>query len=228
MGTHRIRGSQTIVFCALALLVLLAVLALAACGGKTVSGATPFASLSPTASSPPAAPSDGTKMAASYESPPFSPTDAVGTPTVGWVFRPKVDIKLTELGCYDADQEGLKHTHRVGIFDARTDRLLASVKAGPGSELEGAFRWEPLARPLILKAGHPYAVGTASESTKAGRETMYEEGTEQWAQEIHFGGLRTNLGGSAFSAPTNRKLYFAMGKVAWMSPNFKFVPVSAQ
>jgi hypothetical protein len=162
-------------------------------------------------------------MAASYERPPSCPTEAVGTPTVGWVFRPKVDIKVTELGCYDADQDGLIHTHQVGIFDARTDRLRAGVKVGPGSALDGAFRWESLAKPLILKAGHPYAIGTASESTKAGQETMYQEGTEQWAPEIHFGGLRTTLGSKvAFSAPTNRKLYFAWGKVAWMSPNFKF------
>jgi hypothetical protein len=215
-------------------LLIASALALAACGGEAASGTTPPAGPSPTASPSPAAPSaappDGTKMAASYDSPPSYPAEAVGTPTVGWVFRPKVDIKITELGCYDADQDGLKQTHRVGIFDARTDRLLASVKVGRGSELDGAFRWEPLAKPLILKAGHPYAVGTAAdpmvEGPDAGHETMYEEGTEQWAPEIHFGGLRTTLGSKvAFSAPTNRELYFAMGKVAWMSPNFKFRPV---
>jgi hypothetical protein len=45
MGTHGKRRSQTIVFCALALLVLVAAFALAACGGSSTTAAAPPAAV---------------------------------------------------------------------------------------------------------------------------------------------------------------------------------------
>ena len=61
-------------------------------------------------------------------------------------------------------------------------------------------------------------------------ETCYDETSAdgRWAPEITFGGLRTSYrrSGPAFRAPTDRRQIWAFITVAWMSPNFKFVPVS--
>jgi hypothetical protein len=83
----------------------------------------------------------------------------------------------------------------------------------------------------VLQAGHAYVVGTRTNPGVEGpgaHETLYPEDDpfEEWAREIDYGGLRTNLGSDdAFSAPTNPRLDFAWAKIAWMSPNFKFRPV---
>ena len=232
-------------------LLLTVALAPAACGHDETAAGTPTpASPSATGASPDAfantIPSDdGTTMAVAYSEPPYPPSGkSFSAGTVGWLFKPTVDIEITELGCFDAYQDGLAHAHSVGIFDAHTGRLIVSVTVGPKSALQGAFRWEEIpgrpvevdgvtwnARSCVLKAGHAYVVGTRTNPGVEGpgtHETLYPEDDpfEEWAPEIDYGGLRTNLGSdSAFSAPTNPRLDFAWAKIAWMSPNFRFRPV---
>ena len=234
---HRQRASLAHASAVLALLIISG-LALAACGiGETASGTTPpAASPSPTDTygeiTPSPAPSlsptpSGASMAVSYVEPPHAPARALTPSVCGWAFRPKVDIKVSELGCYDEKQDGLARSHRVGIFDAPTRRLLASVRVGPGSELDGAFRWKALKTPAVLQAGHLYLLGVETLGRFPGTpsEVVYEvdSSTEQWAPEIAFGGLRTNLGSDvAFSAPASRETRFLQETVTWMSPNFKF------
>jgi hypothetical protein len=233
---------------ALLALLLIGALALAACGhDETAAGATSSASPSATEVFTDTSPfvavtDDGSMMAVSYSEPPYPPArKAVAAGTVGWLFKPTVDIEITALGCFDAYQDGLARRHRVGIFDALTGQLVASVTVGPASALEGVFRWEPLrgkkvevdgqlwhADSCILRAGRAYAVGVRTNpgvEERGAHEILYEEhsGTEEWAPEIRYGGLRTNLGSDvAFSAPTNPARLFAMIPIAWMSPNFKF------
>jgi len=122
------------------------------------------------------------------------------------------------------------------IFDPRTKGLLASVTVRPKSRLDGAFRWESLKAPVVLKAGRAYLVGTADRrqverfNQESTCETLYEVEEGQWAPEIAFGGLRTSyrlLTGPEFTAPTDPRQVNAFIQIAWMSPNFKFVPASA-
>jgi hypothetical protein len=239
---------------ALLLVTALAVMALAACGrdetasgNEAVSSTAPIEHPSPTEAydeggAGSALGGDATRMAVSYSQAPYPPSGkAFSAGTVGWSFKPTVDIEVTELGCFDAYQDGLAHAHRVGIFDAHTGRLVASVTVGPKSALDGAFRWEEIrgkavevdgvtwhADSCVLVAGHAYVVGTRTNPgvEEAGaHETLYpEEGqSEEWAAEIVYGGLRTNLGSdTGFSAPTNPRQDFAWAQIAWMSPNFKF------
>ena len=245
-GKRRSRVGLAIPAAVLALLTV-PVLALAACGGGAASGTTPPAA-TPAAAGPnqtqtPGAttsrtlpPPGGTSMAVSYAEPPYPPAKAIAAGTTGWKFKPTVDIAVTELGCYDEDQDGLARSHRVGIFDARNKRLLASVTVGRGSSLDGAFRWEPLEVRVVLKAGRSYLVGTHERPVEVNNEetleTLYDEEDAwppgKWAPEIAFSGLRTNLGADrGFSAPANPRRLWAMIRVAWMSPNFKFRPVAA-
>lgn len=247
------RSLARLAFPVVPLVVLLAAaLALAACGqdGTAASPSATAASPSATGASPDGfadtTPSDnGTTMAVSYSELPYPPSgESFAAGTVGWLFKPTVDIEITELGCFDAYQDGLAHAHSVGIFDARTGRLIVSVTVGPKSALEGAFRWEEIpgkpvevdgvtwnARSCVLQADHAYVVGTRTNPGVEGpgaHETLYPEDDpfEEWAPEIDYGGLRTNLGSvTAFSAPTNPRMDFAWAKIAWMSPNFKFRPV---
>jgi FlaG/FlaF family flagellin (archaellin) len=197
----------------------------------------PAASPGPAASSSPAVstspPAEGAKAAVSYVQPPSPLPRANPASVCGWTFRPTVDIAVTELGCYDEDQDGLARSHRVGIFDARTERLLGSVHVGPGSTLDGAFRYESLDRPVVLKAGKSYLVGAETLGTgepEKPSEVVYwvkSPDEDSWAPEIAFGELRTNLGStstsSGFSVPTDPR----PGLHMFMSPNFKFMPRSA-
>jgi hypothetical protein len=143
----------------LLMMLVVRVLAVVACGGETTSSTSPSAaSPNPAAShgeaNPSATASAGPRMAVSYAQPPGLPSPhAITVGTVGWKFKPTVDIKVTQLGCFDVYQDGLALSHRVGIFDGHTGRLMASVTVHPKSTLDGAFRWESLRAPLVLKAG---------------------------------------------------------------------------
>jgi len=219
---------------ALLFVLVAGALAVAACGGgETTSSPSPTAtSPGPAMSSSP--PATGPRAAVFYREPPLPPPKAITTGTVGWTFTPTVDIGVTDLGCYDAYQDGLATRHRVGVWDADGADLLASVTVGPGSTLDGAFRWESLETPLVLEAGRPYLVGTEEQPVKVNDqetfETVYYEDVyrEQWAPEIFDRGMRTTLGlsGGRFMAPTNATIVADTILYGWMSPNFKFVPMS--
>ena len=135
--------------------------------------------------------------------------------TQGWSFTPTADFEVTDLGYIDPDRDGLVHQHRVGIFDAETDRLLASVRVGPASVLDGSFRWEPVGRPVLLQAGHAYLIGGE-----------YKEGDEMrdvgatWAPETGHAGPDGYLCASTFAAPHESNAY-----LGFLAPNFKFRPL---
>jgi hypothetical protein len=150
-------------------ILIVGTLGVAACGGGEAtgrpspiavsSGPITAASPSPTASTTPSA--AGPRPAVSCALPPGLPSPhAITLGTVGWEFKPTVDIKVTDLGCFDVYQDGLALSHRVGILDEETSRLLATVTVRPKSPLDGVFRWESLAAPVVLRAGHSYLVGT--------------------------------------------------------------------
>lgn len=218
---------------------------LAACGGAVAADTAPPAGISSPTASPGPVVWASLRPAVSYSR--ANPPSTDRTPgsararnagTIGWGFEPKVDIKVTALGCFDADRDGLTRPHRVGIFDAETRRLLASVTVRPGSRLEGFFRWESLKTPLVLRAEGFYVVGTEDRGTL---ETVYTrcgwpgaewgpQAGERWAQEIVSGGtpgLYVNRRWHrAFTAPTFCQDLW--GDAPWFSPNIKFRAASAQ
>jgi len=140
--------------------------------------------------------------------------------TNGWAFTPRVDIEVTGFGCYDDHQDGIWPPRRVGIFDAWTDRLVASVAVGPQSVLGGAFRWGALASPVVLNAGHTYLAA----SQYAPGDGIYDRTSDEvWAPEIAVGELFYAAGGGAgFVAPHEDNPW-----LCWMGSNFKFRPVAA-
>jgi len=80
------------------------------------------------------------------------------TPTTdGFLFRPTNAIAATRLGYYDEFQDGLVLDHPVGIFDGLTQQLLVQTTVGPGSTLDGLFRFNTVPR-VLLQANHPYVL----------------------------------------------------------------------
>lgn len=75
----------------------------------------------------------------------------------GFQFQPTLPIQVTSLGYYDRFQDGLTLIHPVAIFDVATKTILAVTDVGPGSTLEGLFRYNAIA-PLSLNVGQSYMV----------------------------------------------------------------------
>jgi hypothetical protein len=195
-------------------LVAVATLAISGCGSnRTSPGAV---GVTPAAASSGANP----KPAVAYAEPP-EPGHMSGfmIGTYGWAFTPGADMEVTDLGCYDDHQDGLWPPRRVGIFDAWTDRLVASVIVGPRSVLGGAFRWESLESPVVLNAGHTYL----AVSQYAPGDGIYDRTRDEaWAPEIAVGELFYAGGGAGFVAPHEDNPW-----LCWMGPNFKFRPAAA-
>ena len=84
----------------------------------------------------------------------------------GFQFRPSVDIRITDLGYYDRDQDGVTLVHPVGIFDFDTQTELARVDVDDTSFLDGLFRYSPIS-PLTLSAGRSYMVAGFHPGTNA-------------------------------------------------------------
>lgn len=222
MGT---REQRRIIWFSVLVAALLAVGAAgaAACGEQTAPSApAPSASASTAGPSQPVAYSQVDPVpAVSYEKPPESNGSSryrpFGVGAVGFRFKPNVDVEVTHLGFYDAEQDGLTGAHRVGIFDAATDRLVASVIVTSGSPLEGAFRWEWLAPPVELKAGHSYVA--AAECVRG--DALYDSPEDEtYAPEIGYD-VRV-WAADEFVAPHEDNPYLCFG-----GPNFKFMPASA-
>lgn len=204
-------------------LVAVATLAITGCGSDgTTPGApdaTPGATASPRIVAAPAPVSSGTdpRPAVAYAEPP-EPGVMSGfmIGTYGWAFTPTVDMEVTDLGCYDDHQDGLWPPRRVGIFDAWTDRLVASVIVGPQSVVGGAFRWESVESPVVLNAGHTYL----AVSQYAPGDGIYDRTrAEVWAPEIASGELFYGDDAAGFVAPHEDNPW-----LCWMGPNFRFTP----
>ncbi len=110
--------------------------------------------------------------------------------TDGFKFRPTADVRITDLGYYDRDQDGITLVHPVGIFDFDTNEELTRVDVDETSFLDGPFRYSPIA-PLTLTAGRSYIVagfhpGGAPEDFAANTPDNLMTATEIDLQEYFF------------------------------------------
>lgn len=79
--------------------------------------------------------------------------------SVGWRFNVLNSYTLNWLGWYDQSQDGLGHSHVVGIWDPQGILLTsANLPAGTGPALDGQYRAVPVT-PLILSPGSGYIIG---------------------------------------------------------------------
>ena len=78
--------------------------------------------------------------------------------------RPDCNLRVTHLGVYDRNGDGLQLDHRVGIFKvgggSKSGVLVAeaTVPYGRQAPLEGMFRWVALPTPVLLTSDTTYVV----------------------------------------------------------------------
>jgi len=138
----------------------------------------------------------------------------------GVQFRLTADIRVTALGYYDRNQNGLSQSHPVGIYSVSSQSLLASATVGAGSSLVGLFRYESIT-PLDLSAGESYRLVGFHPGTGVGGD-LYQiipVGSVTIASPIVHEGNYNNLD-SMLSYPTNGP---AMTNI-FFGPNFLYVP----
>jgi hypothetical protein len=80
-----------------------------------------------------------------------------GSYSLGWHFTAKREVKVTELGFYDDNMDGLTESHLVGIYDLATKQLLVSTTVSPGDPLTGFFRYHAITA-TTLPGGRDYFV----------------------------------------------------------------------
>ena len=82
-----------------------------------------------------------------------------GSYVVGFVFRPRAAIRLTELGYYDPNLTGKTETfgaHPVGVYDLTTSTLAVSATVQPSDPATGPIRYRALGTPLALEIIDPF------------------------------------------------------------------------
>jgi hypothetical protein len=70
-------------------------------------------------------------------------SDDDGPFTIGFQFRPQTDIRVTALGSFDHLGDGFIDSHSIGIWTVGNESplIIATVPAGAGTSLVGAFRY---------------------------------------------------------------------------------------
>jgi hypothetical protein len=205
--------------------VVVAALSLAACGGSdtaTTDTAAASPSVAATISSTPTptyAWTPGTGPIAAMTYPPQAGSEGAGfePATNGWDFTPTVDIEVTALGFFDDGQDGLRHSHPVGIFDAQTEKLLVKAVVQPQSPLDGVFRFVQIER-LVLRADKSYVVASFCRPPYD-PEAQSPSGAT-CAAEIAFGAPRE-------AVPASKLTFPEVSNYSFLNANFKFRPVAA-
>ena len=90
-------------------------------------------------------------------------SDDDGPFTIGFQFRTQTDIRVTALGAFDHLGDGFIDAHAVGIWTVGNESPLitATIPAGAGSSLVGAFRYADIAG-FTLTANTDYIVAASA------------------------------------------------------------------
>jgi hypothetical protein len=142
--------------------------------------------------------------------------------TLGWQFTVNSPIRVTALGIFDDNLDGLVDSYPTGIWDAAGNLLTSTtVDSGTTDPLINQFRYHSTAA-VILTPGQTYAIGA-----------LYVDGNDPLVG-TSFGGGPTNFatspaitfsqgsfaGGGTLSDPTS-----GAGGTQYFGPNFFFNPV---
>ena len=155
-----------------ATLAALTTLSLLGCGGG---GSTNNPTPTPTPSPSPAPSSDGLVAGVSHNwKSGAQTTQDIGKSAIGFVFVPKANITVTELGYYDDGGDGLEIDHPVTLFDATGTTRLAevTVRAGTVDTLRGKFRYRSIT-PMNLTAGTTYVLAGYHDSASTSDVFVY-------------------------------------------------------
>ena len=150
---------------------------------------------------------------------------------IGWRITVGAEpIRLTALGTWDYQQNGLPTAMRVGVWNTSTAALLASVTApaGTGATLVGEFRYVDLATPVILAAGQSYTFGTRLAEAGLRNVLRHHTGaTTSSAATLTMFEMHNDAFGQAFDADlaTQMPVNNLGGAEPLLGPNFQFTAV---
>ncbi len=82
---------------------------------------------------------------------------SVHTQTLGWRFILNSTIAVTDLGFFDANQDGLGESHQVAIWDG-SGSILVQGTVGTSAPLDNKFRYVSVAG-TVLNPGQTYTIG---------------------------------------------------------------------
>ncbi len=136
----------------------------------------------------------------------------------GFRFTPTININVTALGYYDANQDGLALAHPVAIYQYDTQTQLALATVDQASTLEGSFRWAPIT-PLRLTAGVSYLVaGYHPGNTNEDFAATPDDRNVTIPSQITYQGYTYVLGGSTVQFTTTPY----RDNFTFFGPNFQF------
>jgi hypothetical protein len=164
----------------------------------------------------------GVASTASLGTPAISFNEATGlsainqAQSVGWQFDVLSPLSVTGLGWFDEGQNGLGHSHTVGIWNP-TGTLLASilVPAGTSAPLDGQYRIAAIGS-ILLPVGTGYIVGGENFSDSGDRLAFGVTQTVN-APITFVNGTFSDLA-SGFVRPT----FFTAGNPGVYGPMFAF------
>lgn len=148
----------------------------------------------------------------------------VSTQTIGWTFRPEVDLQVTALGLFDLAHDGFDQAHPIGLWDANGALLTTTtLSAGAGAALLGDFRYNPISA-ITLAAGTTYTIGVLM--TQPSSDLYYFAPSTVLADSRvgYIGGVRTDE--DASGAPGALTMPVSNNNNGRFGPNFQFTAAS--
>lgn len=102
---------------------------------------------------------DANPQSAAVDMPELTGADANEAPfSMGYLFRPRQDVKVSTLGYYDDNGDGFRQgSHQVTIYDAVEKQVVAGAVVYGNDPLRGFFRYHQV-NGVTLLAGHDYFV----------------------------------------------------------------------
>jgi hypothetical protein len=139
-----------------------------------------------------------------------------GNVTIGWQFTLTSPVTVTDLGFFDADDDGLSDPHEVGIWDSLETLLgSATVPPGIGATLLNGFRFVPVA-PFLLAPGS-YTIGSYGNVTSPDEFRFGISGSTAIPGLTLGGGVQSTFGPTSLSFPGQVNGFAAEG---YFGPNF--------
>lgn len=107
------------------------------------------------------------------------------------------EARITHLGVYDHDGDGLQLDHRVGILEVDETRVPtrkliveATIPFGHAAELQRSFRWVAVNVPVVLKGGRRYMLVAET----------FKDCDDKWPKEIGVESLKNQENQIAWNA----------------------------
>ncbi len=151
-----------------------------------------------------------------------------GDLVAGWGFTPSANLRLTGLGVYDIDRDGLNTDHQIGVFRASDGANLAvgSVQAGTGNTLiagtVGGSRMDSTVFDVALSAGEQYYIVAAYVSSLPPEpdDLVFGASAVTFAPELTWDGFIENEGTDNIFDPMSIN---TTGQEGDLGPTFTFV-----